>query len=303
MTAVDPGASGPRAPWLGAADPHYENFPVGSWLMPAALRPAIAAIYRFARYADDVADEGDASVSERLTELDRLRQALTPGREAQHPIVAALLPFIGHHHLEPQHFIDLLSAFAQDVTVTRHADLAALLDYSARSANPVGRLMLELQGCADADNCRRADAICSALQLINFAQDVGIDWHKDRVYLPQDQLQAAGLGDEDIAAAVAAGQAPTTLREVIAGFCEQASALLDQGRSLPTALPLRFALELRAIIAGGTRILERLRQVGYDPIAHRPVIGWRDMPALCRLAAGNRPRSGARWPTVPEPSH
>ena len=302
MNAVDTGAGGPRAPWLGAADPHYENFPVGSWLMPAPLRPAVAAIYRFARYADDVADEGTATPAERLTELDHLRQALDPATRVSHPIVTQLLPFIARHRLDTRHFVDLLSAFAQDITTTRHADWAALIDYSARSANPVGRLMLELQDQADAGNCARSDAICTALQLINFAQDVAVDWHKDRVYLPQDRLQAAGLGDQDIAAAVAAGRSSVALREVIATFCDDVSALLDQGRDLPSRMSLRFALELRAILAGGTRILERLRAVDYDPIARRPVISWRDGPALLALAIGNRPRSGARSPSTPTPS-
>lgn len=264
-------------PWVGNGTDHYENFPVGSWLLPAALRPAVAAIYRFARYADDVADEGSAAPAQRLAELERLRRALSPGAESAHPIVEQLLPHLAQHALDRQSLLDLLSAFAQDVQVKRYASQGQLMDYCRRSANPVGRLMLQLFGCARPETLAHSDAICSALQLINFAQDVRVDWAKDRVYLPLDALAAAGLDDRSVGSAVAQGRADARLRGVIAQFAAGARRLLDSGRPLVGQVPLRLGLELRVIIAGGRRILDLLERNGHDPIEARPALRTRDL--------------------------
>src|SRR5262245_25803800 len=158
---------------------HYENFPVASWLLPGALRPAVAAIYWFARTADDFADEGDAPAADRLVRLDAYRADLdriAAGTAPVLPVLARLAPVIAAHGLPLRPFRDLLDAFSQDVVKTRYASFDEVLDYCRRSANPVGLLMLHLFGAASAENACRSDAICTGLQLANFWQDVAVDW-------------------------------------------------------------------------------------------------------------------------------
>ncbi len=181
---------------------HYENFPVASILMPARLRPAVVAIYRFARAADDLADEGDAPAAARVAaldafdaELDRIERGETP----QAPPFPALAAAIREHGLPLTPFHDLVSAFRQDVTVTRYADFDAVLDYCRRSANPVGRLLLALYRVQSPADLEASDAICTGLQLTNFWQDIAIDWQKNRVYLPQDDLRRFGVTEPQIA--------------------------------------------------------------------------------------------------------
>ena len=267
-------------PWPGASVDHYENFPVGSILVPARLRPAVAAIYRFARHADDVADEGDASAEQRLAELGRLQAALMSGDGGGIAVVQALLPHIERHRLDRALFADLLSAFVQDVRVTRYAGFDTLLDYCRHSANPIGRLVLQLFGRLDAETGPLSDAICSALQLINFLQDLEIDWRRGRLYLPVADLAAAGIGEDQIAAAVAASRCEAALRQCIAFQAERALTMLQAGRPLVARVPFRLGLELRAIIAGGRQVLARLQQAEFDPVAHRPRLTMADAPAI-----------------------
>lgn len=268
-------------PWIGSATDHYENFPVASWLLPASARAPIAAVYRFARYADDVADEGNADNSARLAELERLRQAVLalaePDSSAAHPIVSPLRPYLASHHLKPEWFLALLSAFAQDVTVKRHPDRAHLLDYCSRSADPVGKVVLAVFGRLDKTTEPWSNAICSALQLINFLQDFPRDWQVGRLYIPLDVLSHSHLGEDHISDCVKAGAASAALRQVIAHEASQARALLDAGRPLIRAVPLRLSLELRAIVAGGARVLDKLAASGFDPIARRPALAKADL--------------------------
>lgn len=266
---------------------HYENFPVASRLVPARLRPAIVAIYRFARHADDIADEGDADTSQRLLELRRLRDAILADRR-EHPVVREVLAASDAHHLPREPLLALLDAFAQDLVVTRYDGRSGLLDYCRRSANPVGELVLRLFGRWDETTRSASDAICSGLQLVNFLQDLAIDWRRGRLYLPLEALARAGLDAEAVGAAVASGRATPALSKVVAAEADFARSLLCAGAELPARVPLRFALELRAILAGGHRILDRLAGSGYDPIAERPRLGWRDAPGLLALVA--RPR-------------
>lgn len=262
---------------------HYENFPVGSLLVPARLRPALVAIYRFARHADDLADEGDASAAERLAALEALDRALR-GEGSDPPIVAQLRPHLDAHALPVAPLRTLVSAFAQDCGTVRHATWASVLDYCRRSANPVGEMLLRLFGAWNAATRERSDAICTALQVLNFLQDVAPDWRRGRLYLPLDELRAAGLGEKDIAHAVAAGR---LVDPRLAWFLDtqtaRARALLQAGAPLARQLPWRLSFELRAIVAGGLRIAERLAGAGGDPLAARPALGWRDAPALARL--------------------
>ncbi|HEX8956000.1 MAG TPA: squalene synthase HpnC, partial [Burkholderiaceae bacterium] len=180
---------------------HYENFPVASILLPARLRPAVEAIYNFARSADDIADEGDAAPEERLAALSAYEAALDrieQGKPAESRLFDELGSVIAAYALPLQPFRDLLSAFKQDVVTKRYANFALLLDYCRRSANPVGTLMLHLYKAATPDNLRDSDAICSSLQLINFWQDVAVDWQKQRIYLPQDDLRSFNFAEHDL---------------------------------------------------------------------------------------------------------
>ena len=271
----------PSAPGLVTGIDHYENFPVASVLVPRPLRPALVALYRFARYADDVADEGNALAASRLAELDRLDAALRG--EAEHPVVSALHPHLVERRLSREACRALLSAFRQDVTVTRYRDFDVLRDYCRRSADPVGHLVLELFGRRSAETEPLSDAICTALQLINFLQDIASDWARGRVYLPLDTLAREGLDDAAVGLAVTAGRAGPALRRCIAAEAARAGALLESGAPLLRQVPRRLAWELRATLAGARRILELLDAGGHDPIACRPRLRWRDAPALLRL--------------------
>ena len=270
-------------PWIGSSTDHYENFPVASWLLPQSARPPIAAVYRFARYADDIADEGSVDDETRLQELERLRLAVVSPANAQHPIVAQLRPFLGSFGLETQWFLDLLSAFAQDVQVKRHPDRAHLMDYCRRSADPVGKIVLQVFGCRNRATEPLSNSICSALQLINFLQDFANDWRVGRLYIPEDELLMAGLDEKCIEDAIRQHRAPQQLRMLIERQAQFAQNLLDSGKPLFSLVPWRLGLELRAIVAGGSRILEKLASSGFDPIASRPKLSKRDiLPSLIR---------------------
>jgi len=258
---------------------HYENFPVASFLLPARHRRAVAAIYHFARAADDIADEGDASPAERHAGLARFSRALDAigrGDTQPDPPFPALAAAVRTHGLPLAPLRDLLSAFAQDVDVTRYATFAALADYCRRSANPVGRLLLALYRVDDAASHAQSDAICTALQLANFWQDVAVDWRKGRVYLPQEDLVRFGIDD----AHIADGLCDARFTRLMAFETARTRALFDAGRPLVRALPLRAGIELRAVILGGTRILERIDGVGGDVFTRRPTLGARDLVVL-----------------------
>jgi squalene synthase HpnC len=250
---------------------HYENFPVASLLLPARLRPAVRAIYRFARTADDVADEGDASPTERLRELDALGRDLDclDAPATRWPDLAAA---VSRHQLPLSLLRDLLSAFAQDVTTTRYADYPAVLDYCRRSANPIGRLLLALYRRDEPALLGMSDAICTGLQLTNFWQDVALDWDKGRVYLPLDDLARFDVDEEQIASRRADGR----WRALMAFEAARARALLDSGAPLAAALGGRIGLELRLVVQGGLRILERIDATGGDVFRRRPALSARD---------------------------
>lgn len=254
---------------------HYENFPVASWLLPKPLRKPVEAIYRFARTADDIADEGDASAAMRLeqlaayhAELDRIER----GETSSHPVFVPLAAAIRDHAIPITPFRDLLSAFAQDVEKKRYANFGEVMDYCRRSANPVGRLMLHLYGDHDPRHLAYSDAICSSLQLINFLQDIAVDYRKDRIYLPQDELAAHRIGEMQIAQGDTRGLWHMMMHKQI----ERARKLLQAGAPLGRALKGRIGLELRVTILGGETILRKLHA---DPgcIFHdRPVLTKKD---------------------------
>jgi squalene synthase HpnC len=247
---------------------HYENFPVASLMLPAHLRPAVQAIYRFARAADDIADEGILTDAQRLDRLDALSQqlnAIAAGQPNDWPELAAAIQV---HALPLGPFRDLLSAFKQDVTVRSYPSFDVLFDYCRRSANPVGRLLLTLYRRTDASCCAWSDAICTALQLINFWQDVPIDFAKGRVYIPQSELHRCGVTAEDIGAR----RADDRWRALMRTLTAHAGAMLSSGAPLARALGGRIGLELRLVIQGGLRILERIDAANGDVFTRRPVL-------------------------------
>jgi squalene synthase HpnC len=250
---------------------HYENFPVGSILLPAKLRRPIALIYAFARSADDFADEGAAGAEERMFRLNRYSReldAIEAGSDPDLPLFRALAPVIRDHGLPVRLFRDLLSAFAQDVAKQRYAHFGELMDYCRRSANPVGRLLLHLVGETGPHAIARSDDICSSLQLINFLQDVEIDFAKGRIYLPLDEMQRFGVSEEQIARRDAGGG----WRQLMHLQIERANNMLEQGAPLANWLHGRFGLELRMIVLGGRRILRKLEVCEGDVFRHRPVL-------------------------------
>jgi squalene synthase HpnC len=250
---------------------HYENFPVASILLPKRLRRPVEAIYRFARGADDIADEGDASDAQRLQALDEYRTELDRierGERTRLPGFDELAAVIAEWRLPIQLLRDLLDAFAQDVVKKRYANFAELLDYCRRSANPVGRLLLHLVDRTDDENLRRSDNICSALQLINFWQDIAVDWDKDRVYLPQSDLARFGIDETQIAE----GRSSPEWAALIDFQVERAQRMMLDSAPLVHQLPGRMGWEIRLTIQGGLRVLKQIRGVRGDVFRHRPVL-------------------------------
>jgi phytoene synthase len=261
---------------------HYENFPVASILLPPALREPIAAIYAFARSADDFADEGDLPPAQRRALLGGYQaelDAIAHRQPTSHPIFLRLRPVIAQHALPLQLFRDLLDAFIQDIDKDRYANFAELMDYCRRSADPVGRLLLHLFGHATPENLLRSDAICSALQLINHWQDVGIDLSKGangRIYLPHDDLVRFGLSANDLQHRIPSVDFCALLQFEV----ERARTLMRSGASLGWDLPGRIGLEIRAIVAGGLRILDKIEAAGFDVFNRRPVLSTLDWPII-----------------------
>jgi phytoene synthase len=255
---------------LEIARTHYENFPVASHLMPAALRPHVAAVYAFARGADDIADEPGRAPEERLRLLDEWSAHLreTP----RSPVFIALADTRQRFDLPLALFDDLLSAFKQDVTRHRYDSWDEVLDYCRRSANPVGRLVLRLAGVRRDDADEWSDAVCTALQLTNFWQDLAIDWARGRLYVPSAVWTTAGadLADLDRGAITPSWQ--RALNEC-AGVTWN---LFERGRPVCDVLSGRLRYELRATWLGGTRILDRVRAVDFDVFRHRPTLGAAD---------------------------
>jgi len=257
---------------------HYENFPVASLLLPAPLRKPVETIYRFARAADDFADEGNDPPELRLERLNGYRRQLDAPSE---PLFHELRKIIREHGLPERLFHDLLDAFSQDVTKKRYASYSEVLDYCRRSANPVGRLLLHLFKQTSDSDLRASDAICTSLQLINFWQDVDVDYTKDdRVYLPQDDMKQFGVSEKHLKEKTADG----AWRGLMKFQVDRTRALMLSGAALGRSLPGRVGLEIRTTVQGGLRILEKIEKVRYDVFRRRPVLGALDWPVLLARA-------------------
>ena len=265
---------------------HYENFPVASWLCPPKLRPAIAAIYAFARSADDLADEGNATPSERLADLHRFRADLRAiANDLPHSgrwprVFDPLHPVLQKFHLPTSLLEHLLDAFEQDVSFSasarRYRTDDELLDYCTRSANPVGRLLLHLHGIVDEPSMRQSDLICSALQLINFWQDLSVDVTRARWYPSVQTMQQYAVQDADLQA----DQPSAAASKMIAAYTGQARAMMQQGAPLACRIPGRAGWELRLVVQGGLRILDKLASMNHESWRARPRLQLTDLPLL-----------------------
>lgn len=269
---------------------HYENFPVASWLCPPRLRPPIAAIYHFARTADDIADEGSAPPAERLADLAAYRadlHAIARGATPSPHWAAVFQPLAAQmqaFQLPLQPLDGLLSAFAQDVRKTAagdtYADWPELIDYCRRSANPVGRLLLHLYGVTDAQAQQESDAICTALQLINFWQDLSVDIPRGRYYLPLAECAVHGIVISDPARQFATLKSDEKTTNLIAACAHQASASMQKGLKLVHRIPGRAGWELRAVTQGATRVLDKIDALGAAVLHQRPTVGKADAPRI-----------------------
>ena len=279
---------------------HYENFPVASVLLPRRMRPAIAAVYAFARRADDFADEPGYTPAERIRLLDDWQRRLdeaTAGKvsaaTANDLIFVAVADAIRQHDLPVSLFSDLLSAFRQDVTTTRYERWEDVLDYCSRSANPVGRLVLRIAGYRDEALDRSSDALCTALQLTNFWQDFARDWQNGRLYVPRADHESRGAREADLEIALGGRRPPhasnqralpAEWRSALREMSRRTRELFAEGRPVCDRVRGRLRYELRLTWHGGFRILERLEQSDFD-VLHRPALGARDAaPILWRTA-------------------
>ncbi len=268
---------------------HYENFPVGSALIPKRLRKHFYSIYAFARIADDFADEGYGqgySEGERLDLLNEWRRMLMESLagQARHPVFVALARTAAEFDLRAVLLEDLLSAFAQDVTLRRYESFDQLVDYCRRSANPIGRLILLLFGYRDERRQQWSDDICTALQLTNHWQDVAVDLEKDRVYLPEEDLSQFELCVDDLKRRGASDGVKRLMKFEVG----RARQMFERGKPLCMSVSGRLGLELRSVWLGGMRILDHIEQNGYDVFAGRPVITSTDKLKILLGAASKR---------------
>ena len=293
MSDPEPVLERAYATCLRLASDHYENFPVASRLLPAELRRPIAAVYAFARSADDFADEGERSDAHRLAQLQDWRARLhrasaeaTHGTADDHDLVfLALAHTLRSHDLPVTLFDDLISAFEQDVVVHRYDAWADLLDYCRRSANPVGRLVLRIAGYRDDELDSASDCVCTALQLTNFLQDFDGDWQRGRLYVPADVYAECGADE----AALSEPRLPAEWRAALRAVAGRTRRLFDDGRRICDGVDGRLGFELRLTWLGGRRILDRLDRCEYDPRARRPTLGIRDAPSILWAAARWKP--------------
>lgn len=263
---------------------HYENFPVGSLVLPQRLRRPIHIIYQFARTADDIADEGEIDSQQRLQDLDNLQAELDLIANGEIPktvmMQALQKDVIKKFNIPLQLFYDLLSAFKQDVVKKRYAHFGELVDYCRRSANPIGRMILHLYGETNPRSLAQSDGICTALQLINFWQDVAIDWQKERIYFPQEDLVKYGVSETQIAQ----GQVNKDFQRLMDYECHKAFNMLKAGAPLGKTLKGRMGFELRMIILGAQCILQKLEHCQYDIFHHRPKLNWKDWIKITKRA-------------------
>lgn len=257
---------------------HYENFPVGSVLIPRHLQPSVFAVYAFARTADDFADEPGYSDAERVLYLNEWEELFLRSLETKtrHPIMWAVSETIRAKELPVQLFLDLLSAFRQDVTVKRYKSFNDLMDYCRRSADPIGRLLLLIFGYRDANLFRYSDAICTGLQLANFWQDASVDIKNNRIYFPREDMHSYGVSELDFYGKTSSRQ----FKDLVRFEVERTAALFKIGKPLIKKLRGRFRYEIKSVLAGGNTILRKIEKLDYDVLNSRPTVSLWDAPTL-----------------------
>jgi phytoene synthase len=282
---------------------HYENFPVASLLLPERMRPHVAAVYAFARAADDFADEGDRPENDRLRLLDgwerRLHEAAVstssgrPAAPGEPPDTVQIFVALGESiralSLPQAYFEALLSAFRQDVTTRRYRSWDELLRYCQRSANPIGRLVLRIAGYDDRALDASSDALCAALQLTNFWQDLKIDFDRGRIYLPEDERQRHGAREADLAS----GTVTVEWQRALFAVAGRTRLLFDEGRPVCDGVRGRLRYELRATWLGGVRVLDRLEAARFDVVGRRPTLGLTDVLRIAPFVFAWRPTAAA----------
>lgn len=263
---------------LNFARKHYENFPVVSLLIPKELRKHVAIIYWFARTADDFADEGSFSENERLQHLNDFENSLNDllNNKFKSPFEAALHQTIKQKNLTPQLFLDLLKAFKQDVTKKRYENVEEILFYCKHSANPIGRLILELFNIRSNEAFNYSDKICTALQLTNFYQDIEIDYQKGRIYFPQDEMKQFEVTENIFAMK----ENNVNLKKLLRHNIDRTQKMFDEGKNVLRLLNGRFKFEIKWTIFGGEAILNKIRQNDYNIFNARPRLTKTDFGAL-----------------------
>ena len=285
---------------------HYENFPVGSMLIPKKLRPYVCAIYAFARRADDIADE-DFTEADRIPALEAWQNLLERAVQSRvnHPAFLALKETIRQFNIPTQLLVDLITAFKMDVNIKRHARFEDVLYYCQHSANPVGRLVLHLFGYQNETLMLLSDKICTALQLANFWQDVAVDLKKNRIYIPQDDLRRFAYSEEQLLAHDYNSQ----FKECLKFQVDRTEAMFIEGAPLVYHTKGRLGLELKCVTLGGMSILNKIRELDYNTLGARPVIKKGDkagilLKALFSFKKSMRPKikktKGSK--TTPEPA-
>jgi len=253
---------------LEAASSHYENFPVASFLVPKSLRKHVAVVYRYARMADDLADEGDLLPEERISALDEMETSLRNAMEGNfsNPFYQALSSTIHERNLTPSYFYDLLKAFRQDVSVKRYNTFDELMNYCRFSADPVGRIILELFDLRDGNLALLSDKICSALQLTNFYQDVSVDISRGRIYIPLEEMKSFKVTEKDFELK----KINTNFKELIKLQVDRARKLFQEGKPLTALLPKPLNFEIKWTVLGGECILRKIESNDYDVLSRRP---------------------------------
>ncbi len=249
------------------AKEHYENFPVISFFLPAELIPHVAVIYKFARTADDIADEGDLTYEQRLEKLNEYRRdfrlALSGRKTSEY--WKSIVNTIEKYNLNSIHFFDLLDAFEQDIKKNRYATLIELLDYCNKSANPVGRLLLEMFDIRDSESFKQSDNICTALQLTNMWQDVSVDLLKGRIYLPADILNKYGVSETQVSRKLYSSEFADMMKYLV----EYTTSLFYNGKALLNKLPVKFKIQINATIYGGLKILKKINKIDFNVLNYR----------------------------------
>jgi squalene synthase HpnC len=257
------------------AQSHYENFPVISRFLPIEIRKHIAVVYQFARQADDLADEGEASDELRTQNLELYEKKLelSLNEKPESEFWFALSSTIKTKNLTPKYFYDLIDAFKQDIVKKRYTDSEELLNYCSRSANPVGRIILELYEIRNEKELFYSDQICTALQLTNFYQDVSVDILKGRIYIPITEMKKFGLDDFWIISK----KHDENSKKLVTELVKQTDSMFDEGKKLLPSVPFLLRMQLKLTIIGGKKILEKIKMNDYNVVEKRPVLSRRDI--------------------------